>query len=158
MFDRFAIDFVNICRDELCEEDHIHAEHGPIRRRRRGSFDVNVKHRELVREAILGAVDGRVLRPFSVIYQAVLDDYGSISERRVYRVLSSLVDNRAIAAVVPSGSAARLRAGGFVRAGYVRYDSPLLYSPSGFADLVGQANDMHEEFVAAITAGRHATA
>lgn len=152
------IDFVNICRDELCDDEDVHAAHGPIRRRRRGSFDVKVKHRELVRESILGAVDGRILRPFSVIYQAVLDDYGSISERRVYRALHALVDDRAIAAVVPSGSASRLRGGGFVRAGYVRYDSPLLYSASGFADLVSQANDMHEEFVVAITAGRHATA
>lgn len=149
------LDFYDVCRDEDCPHgDHLHAAHGPSSRRRRGAFVVKVQVHQLMLDVIYDAVDARVLRPFSTIYRAVLDDYGSVTERRVYRGLHELVSSRRIAAIAPSGSASRLRSGGFVRAGYVRYDSPLLSSPDGFHTLVSQADDLHEDMVAAVTRPR----
>lgn len=146
MFDRYPVDYVNFCRDDNCYHDHIHAAHAPVKRLRRGSFKIG--HRQLVLDAIFGAIDLRVLRPFQAIYQSVRDDYGSIDERRVYRGLSKLVAARQVAVVVPSGSARVLRNGGFVCGGYIRYDTPLLGSVSGFQSLVEQADDLRDDRLA----------
>jgi hypothetical protein len=138
------LDIANICRDEKCDNDDIHPAHAPLRRvRHRQVFTVS--RRGLIMEAVYAAVSDRVLRRFSEIYNLVVEDYGSCKSRTVHRAIAALIENRQIIVVAPSQSVEKVRTGRFVRGGYVRYDSPLLWEPDGLATLVEQADAIREE-------------
>lgn len=154
------LDFVNICREELCLIDELHEAHGRVQRVRRGSFVLTMAPQctapkravdnargQLLLDITLAAVSHRVLKPFGVIYTDVLDDYGTISESAVYRALADCVDLRSVAAVAPPGVTDRLRKGGFARAGYIRFDSPLLWQRDGLVGLMEQASELNQDLV-----------
>ena len=137
------LDFADFCRLEKCAVAALHPAHDHAHRHgdvRRGAFAFT--SRGVLLDITLGTVSARVLRPFAAIYDAVRADYGRVQSRTIYRALSTLVDERKVAVVVPRGSAPKLRAGGFVRGGYVRWDSPLLTQCDGLASLMDQADDL----------------
>jgi hypothetical protein len=146
------LDFEDICRDEECPFDHLHRSHhvdgtSGKRKLRRGIFSIS-KHR-LVLEATFAAVGDRVLKPFSLVYHDVLDDYGSIKERIIYRALHRLVTDNRVAVIIPSGSRDRLVRGGKIRGGYIRFDSPLLWN-GGLGTLIEQADDLRREMIGVV--------
>lgn len=140
------LDFADICRDEKCARTEVHAAHGPVLRdRSRNLF--RVSRRQLVLDAVYGAVDSRMVKPFSRVLTDVLHDYGSLKERTVYRALHELQLRRQVALVVPSGSSDHLRRHGFVKGCYIRYDSPLLWEPDGIHTLFEQVDDLRGDLV-----------
>jgi hypothetical protein len=148
------LDFVDVCRDEKCPREEIHRAHAPIQRaRHRWHFEVT--KRGLILEATLAAVNDRLLKSFQQVFHTVIDDYGSLKPRTIYRALAELQVRRLVAMVVPSGSIDKLRGisfhpdgrvkTGFVKGGYIRYDSPLLWQRDGLYTLIEQADDMRRE-------------
>jgi len=103
---------------------------------------VRVTTRELILESVYNAISDRFLKAFTPIYCDVRNDYGTLKERAVYRALAALVSDRQVAVIVPQGSDARLRAGGFVRGGYIRMSSPLLWQTDGLQTLADQVDDL----------------
>lgn len=134
------VSFDNFCRLENCSRPYVHTAHDRPYRGNRGS--ITIKSRHLIVESTLKAVSSRVLKPFSAIFVDVLDDYGDVKDRTVYRALAQLITRREIGLVVPPGSADKLRAGGFVRGGYIRMDSPLLMQNDGLLTLMDQAEEL----------------
>lgn len=138
------VDFWNVCRDEKCPREDVHEEHGAVWNCR-GSFKIKVSSYHLVAEMVLEVVSDRVLKPFSSIYDEVLNTYGSLSQRRAYRALYNLVETNKVAVVIPSKWGERIRQRRNCRGacgGYIRYDSPLLWQPDGLRVLISQADDM----------------
>ena len=108
----------NPCRDDRCSRLWVHPEHeirdswsrGTIRvglwgwrrdplempkRRKRGSTTPRMawqKHAYwCLEEIILSTVSQSTIRPFSMIYDNVINDYGSITDRTVYRYIKHLI-------------------------------------------------------------------
>ena len=92
----------------------------------------------LMREFVLKYVGYRRCKVFHEIYHDVLEDYGSVDERSVYRWLAKLVDEREIVNVAPPG---RSKKGRPLPGGYVRSDSPLLWETDGYSTLIDSMND-----------------
>jgi hypothetical protein len=149
------LDFIDICRDDKCLREELHASHDPVGRRGRSRHLFHISRRQLVLDAVYAVIDLRVVKSFSHVFAAVVDDYGSLRERTVYRALYELQVQRKVAVVVPPGSADTLRqrtvqipgrsSHGFVKGCYVRYDSPLLWEPGGIDALFDQVDDLQRD-------------
>lgn len=129
----------NLCRDELCsiagihlahevivDEDEHEAQYGwrrdPLERVR----TVNAKRaawmqhsQSALEHAIATAVSNRRVKIFHEVFQDVLDSYGTVTERSVYRHLDTLIGREQILRIT------------FERnlSGYLRPKSPLLRDP-----------------------------
>lgn len=119
-----------ICRDERCETVELHPPHelaGPVEDehnldlRRWKSRDLRILgwkdsfHRTLA-DAILGQLRTHEIRVFRQIYAGLLDDYGSLCERRLHRYLRALVlDKQIVRHVLPDGFVGYVRAGSPIR-------------------------------------------
>ena len=82
-------------------------------------------------------------RMFKHIYYDVVNDFGSVAERTLYRAMRTLVTDRRIACVAdPSVSWATYRRNPSTTSGfYIRYDSPLLWTPGGLASVYEAIGD-----------------
>lgn len=144
------LDFANICRADDCVRLSAHNLGGYGCTAGRGG-----RHHEVVELDVLvdgptagsllhqltyAAVNHRIGRTFTAIYRDVLDDYGKVTERSVYRAVSALRDERKIALVVPRGMRTVAHREG-LQGVYVRYDSPLLWQPDGLAEIMAYAED-----------------
>lgn len=162
------IELLRWCRDDRCPDDSLHLAHG----RRSNVVKVNTTDAAAavpVDAAVLPAVHSddadddqphvgaapaviectyaqirtRSPRMFKHIYYDVVDDFGSVTERTVYRAIRALVTDRRIACVAdPAVSRLTYRhrpnaASGF----YIRYDSPLLWTPTGLASVYEAIGD-----------------
>lgn len=126
---RIDAELQNLCRDEDCEVEGVHLA-GSCSKMRRSRIEriqcIQAKkkawaHRQghshrALDHAIALAVSGRRIKPFMEVYQEVIDDYGQITERSVYRRLKELIGRGHILRVT------------FARnlSGYLRPKSPLL--------------------------------
>lgn len=173
-----VLDLINTCREEQCPILDLHEAHGTVHRAR-GTFFVQAEERgaelefaprtqgilrsathaarsdeppNLLRDIVYDTISQRIIKPFGAVYGDVLDTYGTISESAVYRALAWCCERRLVAAVVSSDAVAHVRAGGFTRTGYVRYDSPLLWRPGGLRDLMELACEMNQDMVDASAA------
>ncbi|HEX7094665.1 MAG TPA: hypothetical protein VF183_02200, partial [Acidimicrobiales bacterium] len=130
------LDFINVCRDEGCELEDLHvpgtAGCGSAHGRRN---IVNIAVGQLLRDLTFAQVTLRTPKTFQQIYRDVIDDFGTISERSVYRAVRELRNDRRIALIVPAGSRAVVHLEG-IRGAYVRYDSPLLWQRDGLRSLM----------------------
>jgi hypothetical protein len=97
---------------------------------------------ELV-NSTFNAIGNYVPRSFDELRNAVRNDYGGISDRGIQRALRVLIDRRQVASLTSSWvtpatrRAAHIQPPGF----YIRYDSPKLWTPSGFKDLMSVVGD-----------------
>lgn len=92
-------------------------------------------------------------RSFRDLYQAVVDDFGAISDRSVQRALSVLVRDRHVASLGATGWLPRARK----PAGwYIRYDSPKLWTTDGLRDLMSVVADQSIEVLSQATRRPHA--
>ncbi|WP_297112002.1 hypothetical protein [Tessaracoccus sp.] len=82
-------------------------------------------------------------RMFKHIYYDVVNDFGSVAERTLYRAMRTLVTDRRIACIAdPSVSWATYRRNPSTTSGfYIRYDSPLLWTPGGLASVYEAIGD-----------------
>lgn len=132
-------DGIRICRDDRCHRVEIHAAH-PIHEDTLDPFyDAAYPHRreqhgETLREIIYSHVPTRYCKPFQDLYSDVVDDYGQVNTRAVYRALKVLVGREQITNVSP-GKSKRLPGG------YVRSDSPLLSDAEGREFLLSTLED-----------------
>lgn len=94
-------------------------------------------------EITYGHVGAYVPTPFAVLYQAVINDFGTVSDRSVQRALRVLIDERRVASLGDITQNPRTRAPGW----YVRYDSPKLWRPGGLRDLMSVAAEKATEGV-----------
>lgn len=155
------IDFDDFCRLEDCVRDDLHPAH-PAPYRKPGDVERGVivvkpekiSKRQVIYDSVLGAVSMRILKPFREVVSDVQHDYGAVTPRVVYYTLSNLINLRRVALVVPHGSADRLRDGGNVVGGYVRFDSPLLQQRDGLHALMSQADDLADELYANLRQSR----
>lgn len=87
--------------------------------------------------------------PFAELHQAVIDDYGDVTDRNVQRALRILIDERRVASLSNSMASRatqrnpRVRPPGY----YIRYDSPKLWRPGGLRDLLAVAADRASEVI-----------
>jgi hypothetical protein len=141
------LQYINICRDEDCTREDIHnladlgCTAGVIAR---GAEVVKVAAKRILREVVLNNVGSRLGRPFTSIYRDVVDDYGTVTERSVYRALADLIQTFDVAFVVPAGLQHAVARGG-LQGTYVRYDSPLLWTPGGLHELMSYAAEARVE-------------
>lgn len=131
--------YFDVCRSDACDRGDLHSpdECGSAKRR----SVVRVDASQLLRDVVYGAIGLRMPKTFSMIYQDVLDDYGSVTQRSVYRVISAMRADRTVALIAPPGSRRVIQAEG-IKGGYVRYDSPLLWSRDGLTYLQNQVEDL----------------
>lgn len=122
-----------ICQDDRCTREEIHAAHR-VSPRRRDLFAkdnksrVHESHRKALRDIVRAHVPKHHCKPFRVLYNDVLNDYGDfVSDqagfRAVWRALSSLISEGSIVSVTKDGPRSL--------GGYVRSDSPLLRDEDG---------------------------
>lgn len=142
-------DLLRWCRDERCTDDSLHLAHG-----RRGGVvkvadpvtlddDDDVRVGSTVIECTFDQVMLRSPKMFKHIYYDVVNDFGSVAERTVYRAVRALVDDRRIACVAdPAIPRETYRRNPQTTSGfYIRYDSPLLWTPHGLASVFEAISD-----------------
>lgn len=122
-----------LCRDDRCPFEGVHRAHGKVRKRDEA---VEPKIRSALDECVCDWVASRYIRTFSDIYSDVVQDYGAITERGVYRALERLIDARRVIRVVPWPNGRLLRLGA-----YLRYDSPLIWEPRGHVQIQEQLRE-----------------
>jgi hypothetical protein len=126
---------VRICRDDRCPRVDIHAAH-PIDFQ--GAEDplydaayphCRERHGETLCEVIYDHIPVRYCKPFQDLYSDVLEDYGQVNARAVYRALKTLLLREQIISVTlpPTKERKTKRPPG----GYVRSNSPLLADADG---------------------------
>ena len=90
-------DLGQICRDERCEIEGLHAKH--VLKCKRGDCKPKARRpwtrpdREGLAECVLRATSDRVPRWFQEIAPEVRDDYGTVSNRTLWRVIRDLVEH-----------------------------------------------------------------
>lgn len=126
-----------LCRDDCCPFEGVHKA-GSCRTSRKGAslIDHDGKVRSALDECVYDWVLSRYVRTFRDVYSDVVQDYGSITERGVYRALERLIDARRVIRIVPWPNGRLLRLGA-----YLRYDSPLIWEPKGHANIQEQLHD-----------------
>lgn len=130
------------CRSEACPREELHVADATCPMATFGVLEVprplGRPWSTTVREIAYEAIGERVVKTFRQVYDAVVADYGTVRERMVYEVLAQLREARQIAMipVTPTRDAAG--------AAYVRYTSPLLWTPTGLASLRSQVADIWE--------------
>jgi len=126
-----------LCRDEQCPFEGVHKA-GSCRTSRQEAClaDRAGKVRSALDECVYDWVTTRFVRTFRDVYSDVIQDYGSITERGVYRALERLIDAHRVIRVVPWPNGRLLRLGA-----YLRYDSPLIWDLSGHANIQEQLRD-----------------
>lgn len=149
-------DLLQWCRDERCPDDSLHLAHG-----RRGNVvkvaaapagftpevvvdeDAQPHVGSTVIECTFDQVALRSPKMFKHIYYDVVNDFGSVTERTVYRAIRALVDDRRIVCVAdPAVSRETYRRNPHTTSGfYIRYDSPLLWTPHGLASVFNAISD-----------------
>jgi hypothetical protein len=130
---------VRICRDDRCTRVDIHPVHDIHEDMPDPFYDACYPHRreqhgETLRDIIYSHIPTRYCKPFQELYGDVLDDYGYVNTRAVYRALKVLVTREQITNVSP-GKDKRLPGG------YVRSDSPLLSDSEGREFLLSTLED-----------------
>lgn len=133
----------NLCRDERCTIKAVHLNHEIIETRmqreqryeqlgwRRDPLEriIRIQERKTswraahcghaLQSAIIHATSRRRVKIFAEVYQNVLDDYGTVTDRSVYRHIDQLLDRGRIVRVSFDGNLS----------GYLRPRSPLLNDP-----------------------------
>lgn len=151
------LELLQWCRDDRCPDDSLHLAHG-----RRGNVvkvaqppdgytpavvvdddDDALRSGAAVIECTFAYVTRRSPRMFRHIYYDVVNDYGSVAERTIYRAIRTLVLDRRIACVAdPAISRDAYRNNPNTTSGfYIRYDSPLLWTPHGLSAVYEAISD-----------------
>lgn len=137
------------CRDEHCRIKTRHAAHPIIESKgmRRARIKLNgwiddpfepmdqvnrkkVNHSPLaLQHSIVKATSLNTIKPFAVIMRDVLDDYGSVTDRTVYRTLPILIEQGRIVYLRPAPK---------LYGGYLRAGSELPYTADGLAMMADQ--------------------
>lgn len=121
-----------LCRDDRCPFEGVHKAHSCAKL----AAVAERKVRSTLDECVYDWVTSRYVRTFRDVYSDVVQDYGSITERGVYRALERLIDDRRVIRVVPWPNGRLLRLGA-----YLRYDSPLIWDARGHANIQEQLHD-----------------
>ena len=92
---------------------------------------------DVLKEIVFEHVSTRQPKTFQEVYNDVLNDWGSVTERHIYRVIASLVGERKIACVATSRRNRRHVDKHRLPIGvYLRMESPLLWDVDGYATII----------------------
>lgn len=121
-----------ICQDDYCEVDEIHPAHVvPMT-----SIEVReFQHGDTLNDIVYSHVHTRRVKLFSEIYDDVVDDYGSVLIRTVWRALAALRNAERITKICPPNYA-KLGA-------YVRVDEKL---KTNMPFLVAQVEELYDRY------------
>lgn len=139
---------MELCRDDACGRCDPHAAH-PVRAKRdRTVYDVDP-----LDDIVYSHVLERECRTAGQLYGYVVNDYGTVDYRTVQRSLARLSADHKVIAVLPRQIRRRIadptdlcRPGGGGSGGaYVRWTSPLLWTPDGVQCLAAQVEDLIQD-------------
>lgn len=94
-------------------------------------------HQDVLKEIVLEHISSRQPKTFQEVYDDVLNDWGSVTERHVYRMIASLIEERKVACVATSRRNRRVVDKHRLPTGvYLRMESPLLWDIDGYATII----------------------
>lgn len=100
------------------------------------TVDTNGKASQALIASTYAAISDRIPRSFREICNHVFNDYGGVTTRGVNRALEALTINRKVASLTNPWWPVHRQRSEFHPGWYVRYDSPKLWQPGGFRDLL----------------------
>lgn len=122
-----------VCRDERCPIEGVHRVHAVVS----GPQVKEKRLRPTIDECVYAHIGMRRIRAFREVYGDVVHDYGTITERGVYRSIERLIDERKVIRVVPWPNGRSYRLGC-----YLRYESPLIWDRSGQRSIQEQLQEL----------------
>jgi len=104
-------------------------------------FPVFRMRQDTLREIVFEHVSRRQPKTFQEVYYDVINDWGSVTERHVYRVIADLLEERKIACVTAPRRNRRVAGKAQLLGGvYLRMESPLLWDVDGYLTIIDMAN------------------